>query len=166
MATRHVFWKHLGTPSAIYGTVVYASLIAAAGFHGGSDDVQGVFLFSIVTLVTFWMAHVFAEGLAHQGSEKDGAVGDWASVKHALLASVGMLEAAILPSIPLALGSLGILKSRLAVQLSLGTSVFVLFALGILAFSTGTRPLWARVTWAIVTALFGVAIIIVEATVH
>lgn len=145
---------------------MYASLIAAAAFHGGADDVQGVFLFSAVTIVTFWLAHVFAEGLAHQGSKDNGEVSPSVSVKHALFASIGVLEAAVLPSIPLALGSLGLLASRASIQISLVTSVVVLFLLGLLAFSASRRRVWVRIALAAVTALFGVAIIVIEATVH
>ncbi len=45
----------------IYGTVITASLIA-----GQSDEPIGVIIASVVvTLVVFWLAHVYADVLAH-----------------------------------------------------------------------------------------------------
>lgn len=166
MATERVFWKLFGTPSAIYGTVVYASLIAAAAFHGGAEDVWGVFLFSATTIVTFWLAHVFAEGLAHRGSDAEESESIRTSIGHGFVNSIGVIEAAVLPSVPLALGSLGLLGSRQSIQLSLLTSVGVLFVLGLLAVSARHRAFWVRIVSAAVTALFGVVIILIEANVH
>jgi uncharacterized membrane protein len=77
-----------------------------------------------------------------------------------------MLEAAVVPSIPLLLSVLGLLPLRSAVVLSLWCAVVVLAVLGYLAFRVRDRPVWVRLVGAAVTALFGIAVVVLEALLH
>jgi hypothetical protein len=159
-------WRHWGTPAAVYGTVVYASLIAASAMEAYRATAGRILLFSVITIVVFWLAHVFSIALAHHGdADRIGArVRD--SLGHALFESSGMLEAAVVPSIPLLLSVLGLLPLRSAVVLSLWCAVVVLAVLGYLAFRVRDRPVWVRLVGAAVTALFGIAVVVLEALLH
>lgn len=167
MQTNRWLWRHWGTAPAIYGTIVYSSLVAAFGYdaaHGGSN-IGRVLLLSLVTLATFWLAHVFAGALAFHGTA-NVPTHIWESIRHALFESTGMLEAAVVPSIPLLLGALGILEPRTAVLLSLWVTVGVLAVLGYIAFSVRHRSPLVRVIGAVGTAAFGLVAVGLEVLVH
>jgi hypothetical protein len=167
MNARQRLWQHFGTPAAIYGTIVYASLIAASGLHLDPDDaVLPVLVFSSVTIVVFWIAHIFAFALARHGDERVNAAGPWASTKHAFNDATGMLEAALVLSVPLILGTLGLMQAQRSVQASLIVGVATLAVLGFLAFTPRHTQWWLRIAGAFGTALLGVAIIVIEALLH
>ncbi|MDN4614627.1 hypothetical protein P5G50_09190 [Leifsonia sp. F6_8S_P_1B] len=159
-------WRHWGTPAAVYGTVVYSSLIAAASVEAEHAAAGRILLFSVTTIVVFWLAHVFSVALAHHGDADSVGARVRDSLGHALFESSGMLEAAIVPSIPLVLSVFGLLQVRAAVVLSLWCAVVVLALLGYLAFRVRDRPLWVRLVGAAATALFGVAVVALEALLH
>lgn len=167
MHARPRVWRHLSTASAIYGLLVYASLIAATSLHVDDDDtVATVLVFSAVTLVVFWVAHLFASTLAFHGDERITAATLRTSFRSGVTESIGVLESAIIPTIPLVLGVLGVLPGRAAVFLSLIVATVVLGLLGFLAFSLRHGRWWVRVLGAIGTALFGVIVIVLEGSLH
>jgi hypothetical protein len=160
-------WRHLGTASAIYGLLVYASLIAATSLHlDDGESVGSVLLFSAVTLVVFWVAHLFASTLAYHGDESATAVTLVGSVKHGIGESIGVLVAAVLPTIPLLLGTLGVLAPRRSVLIALFVATLILGLLGFLAFSLRHSRWWVRIVGAMGTALFGVVVIVLEGSLH
>ncbi|MGZ0711920.1 hypothetical protein ACWPKO_26645 (plasmid) [Coraliomargarita sp. W4R53] len=160
-------WHHLGTPSAIYGLLVYASLIAAMSVnrHDG-DTVGSLLLFSGVTLVVFWAAHLYANTLAHHGDERADGATIAMSIKHGADESIGMLEAAVIPTIPLVLGVLEVLTPARAVLWSLISATVMLGVLGFVAFAVRHDAWWVRVLGALGTAAFGVLIILLEGSLH
>jgi hypothetical protein len=167
MSVRRQIWDHLGTAAAIYGTIVYASLIAASGLHIHPDDpVLPVLTFCAVTIVVFWLAHIFAVALARHGDIGEDVTGPWASIKAAVFHSTGMLETSAIMSVPLVLGSFGILDPRFSILLSLIVGVVTLAVLGYLAFTLRRREWWVRIVGTIGTALFGIVIIILEYSLH
>lgn len=163
----HVVWRHLGSSSAIYGLLVYASLIAATAAHPDDDDTIGTILtFSLVTLVVFWTAHLYAGTLSHHGNFDAADVTLWESIKHGADESFGMLEAAVIPTIVLVLGAVGVLEPRTSIVWSLIAATVVLGFLGFIAFTLREDRLWVRLVGAVVTALFGVVLIILESSIH
>ncbi|WP_431279951.1 hypothetical protein [Leifsonia poae] len=167
MSFRHRLWQHLGTSAAVYGTIVYASLIAATGLHlHDTDPVLPVLTFCAVTIVVFWLAHIFAVALARHGDDEVTVDSPWASIKGAVDHSSGMLETSAIMSIPLVLGSLGILEPQASIRISLVVGVVTLAVLGYLAFTLRRREWWIRIVGTICTALFGVAIIVLEYSLH
>ena len=156
-------WRHWGTPAAIYGTIVYASVVAAAS---GADDDQAsairLLVFSLVSIVVFWLAHVYSTALGYHGDAD--RMGDRLrdSLRYALAESGGMLEAAIIPSIPLLLAALHVLPADLGVLLSLWLMVLMLALLGYLVFLVRGRPVLVCLTGAVVTGLFGVVVIVLK----
>ena len=156
-------WRHWGTPASIYGTVVYASVVAAAsGGHTDRAAVAHLLLLSVVSIVVFWTAHVYSTALGYQPTEEGMGARVRDSLRHALRESGGMLEAAIIPSIPLLLASLGLLPPVLSVYLSLWFSVLMLAVLGYSVFALRRRPVWVCLTGALTSGLFGVIVIVLK----
>jgi len=156
-------WRHWGTPAAIYGTIVYASVVAAAS---AADDDQAsavrLLLFSVVSIIVFWLAHVYSTALGFQGdaARAEDRVRD--SLRHALDESGGMLEAAIIPSVPLLLAALGLLPPDFGVALALWLAVLMLALLGYSVFRRRGRPVLIGLAGALVTGSFGVVVILLK----
>lgn len=157
-------WQHWGTPAGIYGTILYASVVAASSVSDDSGSAVEVLVFSLVSIVVFWLAHVYSDALGFHGDAD--RIGDRMrdSLRYALFESSGMLEAAIIPSMPLLLASLGILPAALSVALALWLCVVLLTLLGFLVFLVRGRSVWVCLLGAVVTGLFGVVVIVLKTT--
>ena len=164
---QRALWRHWGTPAGIYGTIVYASVVAASS-GGAGDQTQAdafhVLVFSLVSIVVFWMAHVYSTALGFHGADERVGARVRDALRHALFESGGMLEAAVVPSIPLLLAAIGILPPALGVWLSLWLTVLLLALLGYLVFHMRGRPVLLCLTGAVVTGLFGVVVILLKTT--
>ncbi|WP_348787011.1 hypothetical protein [Leifsonia sp. NPDC080035] len=157
------FWRHWGTPAAIYGTIVYASVVAAASIENEDhESAVQVLVFSVVSIVVFWLAHVYSTALGFHGDAD--RLGDRMrdSLRHALRESSGMLEAAIVPSVPLLLAALHVLPVNLGVTLALWLTVLMLALLGYLVFLVRGRPVAVCLAGAVITGLFGVVVILLK----
>ena len=112
----------------VYGTIVVLSVIVT-GSKGFPDEPGQVALLAAVTTVVFWLAHVYADGLAFSVRHN----------KHLSLAELGGIarrEAAILvagipPEVALVLGAIGLVSEQVAVWIALGLGLGVLGAAGI-----------------------------------
>jgi drug/metabolite transporter (DMT)-like permease len=158
--------RRLTSSSAIYGTIVYAGLVGASSVYE-EDDVEQVLFTSAITLVVFWLAHVYSAALAHHGDDRhEGTVTLGASIRHGFEESFGMLLSAVLPTIPLIVGVAGGLAHEQAVNLALQVSTLMLFVLGCAAFVVRGSRWWWCLLGGVATALFGVVIIVLEAATH
>lgn len=159
------FRDRVVTDEAVYGTVLYAAVIAASsapddhsdGVPGDSAalaprDVLDVLLLSLTTLLVFWVAHVFARTLAR------GALRD------ALRHSNGMLLAAVLPTVPLVLGAVGVLPD--AVDWSALLSFVVLAFLGYGSAERRGRGIGIRILSAFIAVVLGFVIVVIKIAVH
>lgn len=175
------------TADTIYGTILFAALIAAASGQGSTDgegdgipgdaSLHGValrfgdsaidrtadldtLLVAAVTLIVFWLAHVYAHAIARHGAAKSvrTALGD------ALDESSGMLIAAVPSTIVLLLGVTGLLPD--AADWSLVLAVVVLGVLGWQSFAERGSGIAARIIGAVVSALLGLALVILKVSVH
>jgi hypothetical protein len=162
---QRALWRHWGTPAGIYGTIVYASVVAASssGAHDQEDALR-VLVFSLVSIVVFWMAHVYSTALGYHGADEylGSRVRD--ALRYALFESGGMLEAAVIPSIPLLLAAIGVLPAEVGVPFSLWLSVLLLALLGYLVFHMRGRAVLICLTGAVITGLFGVVVIVLKTT--
>jgi hypothetical protein len=158
--------RRLTSSSAIYGTIVYAGLVGASSV-ADDDDIDGVLFTSGVTLVVFWLAHVYSAALAHHGDDSHvDPVTIGTSIKHGFRESAGMLLSAVLPTVPLLFGLSGALSHERAVMLALQTSTLMLFVLGCAAFVVRGSRWWWCLLGGLATALFGFVIILLEAGTH
>jgi hypothetical protein len=171
---------------AIYGTILFAALIGASAGENSTGEGDGIpgdatshgialqfgdsaidrgavldtLLLAGVTLIVFWLAHVYARTIAGHGSARSvrQALGD------ALEKSSGMLFAAIPSTIVLLLGVAGLLPD--ATDWSLVLAIIVLGVLGWQSFAERGSGVWARIAGATVSALLGLALVILNAGVH
>jgi hypothetical protein len=159
------FRDRVVTDDAVYGTVLYAAIVAASsapdphsdGIPGDTlaveqGDVIETLLVSVTTLLVFWVAHVYARVLAR------GGLGD--AVRH----SSGMLWAAIPPTLLLVLGAVGVLPD--AIDWSGLLSLAVLGFVGYEAAARRGRGVGIRVLSAVVAIVLGFVIIVIKVAVH
>jgi hypothetical protein len=112
----------------IYGTILVLAVIVAGAkaFEHEAGHIAGLVA---VTVVVFWLAHVYADALAHAVAyDQHLSFADLRRIAHR---EASMLEAAVPPLVALLLGAFGILSTRLAIWVAFGLGLVVLCAQGI-----------------------------------
>src|SRR4051812_37212719 len=171
---------------AIYGTILFAALIGASAGENSTGEGDGIpgdatshgialqfgdsaidrvavldaLLLAGVTLIVFWLAHVYARTIAVHGAAKSIP----RALEQALEESSGMLVAAVPSTIVLLLGAAGVLPD--AADWSLVVAVVVLGVLGWQSFAERGSGMGGRIIGAVVSALLGLALVILKASVH
>jgi hypothetical protein len=112
----------------VYGTIIVLSVIVT-GAKAFPHGLEQVVLLVAVTTVIFWLAHVYAHGLAY-------GIGQDAHLSLADLGRIARREASILgaglpPTAALVLGAVGLLSEQVAVWLALGLGLAVLATTGV-----------------------------------
>lgn len=147
------------TPAAIYGLIVYSSLLMITSDH--YSDVTETIQASLSTLIVFFIAHVFAYTLADHGKHPFGR-----ALRFALTHSAGMLYAAILPTIAMGIAGAQGLDASDSTDYAVYATMLVLGFLGYVAFMRTGRPQWVRILGAISLALLGAFVAILEYAFH
>ncbi|QWT23985.1 hypothetical protein KPL76_00590 [Subtercola sp. PAMC28395] len=155
--------RRIVTPQAIYGTLLVAAIIGTAADEASDRD---VLITTLGTVIVFWIAHVFAEAIAHYGTKTSLGLPLSESLRHSLHGAAGLLYSALLPCVFLLLGALGVLGEATAYRISLLLPVGLLAALGWLALADRGSPVWGRVLGALVTGLLGVFVILLKIAFH
>ena len=112
----------------IYGTILVLAVIVAGAkaFEHEAGHIAGLVA---VTVVVFWLAHVYADALAHAVAyDQHLSLADLRRIAHR---EASMLEAAVPPLLALLLGAFGVVSTRLAVWVAFGLGLVVLCAQGI-----------------------------------
>ena len=121
-----------------------------------------VLLFTLGSVVVFWLAHIYAGTVAREETEVTDAP-RYRAILAAALASAqhtaGLLIAMVLPTIALLLAVVGLLDEYVAYYLALWVGVAVLAVLGWTASARRGSPWYWRLVSAIVTASLGVLVI-------
>jgi hypothetical protein len=121
----------LGTGGAIagtvYGTIVVMATVTAA--YGTEQDPWRLAVIVWTTALVFWIAHLYAHGLAESISRRQRLTGP--ELVQIARRELGILLAAALPSSALLLGALGVVREARAVWLALGLGLVTLGAEGI-----------------------------------
>lgn len=155
-------WREETRPddaAAIYGTIVTTAVIGATGLQPSRTILE----LALGTLLVFWLAHVYAEALAHH---LDGARLRWSTISHAMTKERSMLEAPAPSLLALLLGAFGLLDDRSAVLLALWLGVGQLVGWGI-AYARSQDWNWPMALLAgVVNGMFGVAIVVLEGLLH
>lgn len=109
-----------GLAGAIYGQIVVLSVVAALEIHERAPATQTLAAVA-VTLVVLWLAHLYADTLAHGGG--------WAHAAGVARRELPMVVVAVPTLLVLALGAVGALSRRHSVAASIAVGAVILFGL-------------------------------------
>jgi hypothetical protein len=144
----------------VYGTILVTSVIVAAS----SDRGVGLGLLTvtvIVTVLVFWLAHVYARALAH--SVSSGARITWAELRGLGAHEWPLLQAAVPPVAFLLVGWLGLYERRAALWLAVGSGVAALVTWGFVYARSEGLGLAGTALAVAVNAAFGLAVVVLKA---
>jgi hypothetical protein len=113
--------------STVYGTIVVMATVTAA--YGAEQDPWRLAVIVWTTALVFWIAHLYAHGLAESISRRQRLTGP--ELAQIARRELGILLAAALPSSALLLGALGVVREARAVWLALALGLVTLGAEGI-----------------------------------
>jgi hypothetical protein len=141
----------------IYGTILVTSLVAAAD---GSDEIWRSLGIVEVTVLVFWLAHVYAHALAWRLDSDEGFTR--AGLRRIAMGEWPLLQAAIVPSLALLAGGLGLISSRAAYWIAIGYGVVALIWWGLLFARKERMSVLATTAVVLVNASFGLCIVLLK----
>jgi hypothetical protein len=122
----------------IYGTIVVLAVLVA-GARAFPDDTGRIAAMVVVTSVVFWLAHVYAHGLAHSVAHDEHLSAT--ELRRIARREGSVVEAAVPPLVALLLGAFGVMSANSAVWAAFGLGLVVLGAQGIV-FARFERLRW------------------------
>jgi 4-hydroxybenzoate polyprenyltransferase len=122
-AARLVFGVDNTIASTVYGTITAMATVAAFG-RAYPDRPWKLVLLVAATAVVFWVAHLYAHGLSESISERQPLRPDM--LRTLAHRELGIVLAAVPPTVALALGALGIFGERTAIWLALAAGLATL----------------------------------------
>jgi len=122
----------------IYGTIIALSVLVA-GAKAYPHDAGKIAALVGVTSVVFWLAHVYAHGLARTVAADEHL--SLAELRRIARHEGSIVEAALPPLAALLLGAFGLLSTRAAVWAAFGLGLVVLAAQGV-TFARVERLSW------------------------
>jgi hypothetical protein len=140
----------------IYGTIIVLSVLVA-GSRAFPDDAGHIAALVAVTSAVFWLAHVYAHGLAHSVIHDEHL--SLAELRRIARREGSIVEAAVPPLAALLLGSLGVFSTKTAVWVAFGLGLVVLAAQGVV-FARVERLSWPS-TLLLVAANLGLGVLLV-----
>jgi hypothetical protein len=149
--------------SAIYGQILITAIVAA--LSEDPDAETGYLLLSAVTtILIFWVAHIYARGMARGITL--GRTAEQGELREFMATERPMLVAAIPTVLILALGTLGVFSRNTSVDLAISAGLGMLFLWGLL-FGRYTNSSWptALLSGAL-TGSLGLVIVALKAIVH
>ena len=152
------------TEESVYGVILVSGMIVVSGTHGASA--WNVFWTVVATVIVFWAAHLYAGTVAHHGLDHDRVVGLREAFRGAFRRSLGLLASALPQSFILLLGATKAIPDALALWTALWAGVLVLAVLGFIAFRRRGATLAMQILGSLVTAAFGLAMIVLKAFIH
>ncbi len=153
-------WWDIGrAPSAIYGTIISAAVLATAE----EDDVLPVAAGVVITLVIYWLAERWSEVIA---GNLRGEVLTWLYVRRVFLRGWPMVQASYGPVLVLLLATAAGLDPEEAVTLALWATILLLVGLGAVAGRRAALPTWGVVASAAFVGLLGAVLIVLKTLLH
>jgi hypothetical protein len=147
---------------AIYGLILATSVIAVSRQYTQNAGVTAVTV--LVTAAVFWLAHVYAGGLAIGLEARRRPT--WAEVRQVVDEEWPLVQAGVLPTVILLLGPLGVLADGRAQDAALVACLAELAATGLMAArATGASGVVAAVS-GLVALSFGVVLVLLKVVVH
>ena len=152
------------TEQSVYGVILVSGMIVVSADARSTS--WEVFWTVVITVIVFWLAHVYAGTVAHHGLDHGRVLGIRESLREAIAHSWGLLASALIPSFILLLGATEAVPDYAAIWLALWTGVLVLAVLGYIAFARRGASLPVRVLGGLTTAAFGLVLMLLKALVH
>ena len=114
--------------STVFGTITAMATVAAYG-RAFPDEPWTVEELVLTTAVVLWIAHLYTHALSESISERHAL--RFAEIRRIAGREVGILLAAVPPSIALLLGALGVVDETASIWLALGLSLGILALEGV-----------------------------------
>ena len=149
-----------GSEESVYGTILVTALIAATDEPTYSP--WDVVLMVLVTVVIYWAAHVYARTIAGHGVHGGHEVGLRSAIRESVTHTVGLLTSTLIPVTILLLGGLTWVPDAVAITVALWSGVGILFVHGFVALLQRRKNVWYGLLGGVVTASFGVVIIVLK----
>jgi hypothetical protein len=149
--------------AAVYGQILATSLVATLSEDGGISSTELLFWLGL-TMVVFWVAHVYAEAVARRLDRgRDLEVAD---IRELVTDELPELVAVLPPMAAIALGAVGLLERDTAVELAIALGVALLAAWGyVIARRTHLSPR-ATVGSVVLNGAIGLAIVGLKVWIH
>ena len=112
----------------IYGTIVVLAVVVA-GARAYPDEAGHIAGLVAVSSVVFWLAHVYAHGLAYSVARDEHL--SLAELRRIARREGSIVGAALPPAVALLLGALGLFATEVAVWVAFGLGLGVLASAGI-----------------------------------
>lgn len=153
----------LMSEESVYGLVLVSGMIVVSGTIVGTS--VNALITVAVTVIVFYLAHVYAGTLGRLAAT-DGQAGLRASIRAAARHSRGMLAAAVAPLLILLLGATDLIDDTFAIWAALIVNTVMLGVLGWIAVARWSTHWLPRLVSALVTAGFGLVLIVLKAVIH
>lgn len=140
----------------IYGTIIVLSVLVG-GSRAFPDDAWRIALLVAVTSVVFWLAHVYAHGLAHSLVHEERV--SLAELRRIARRELSIVGAAVPPLAALMLGATGAISTKAAVWVAFGLGLAVLALQGVI-FARVERLRWPAALL-VVAANLGLGVVLV-----
>lgn len=150
--------------ASVYGVIVVSALIIVT--RGSSDASWDVFWKVLGTVIVFYIAHAFASVVSHLGVDIDGDKSIGRLLLYGLRHASGLLLAALIPLTVLLLGATDVISDDAAIWIVLWLDVAILGVLGFAAVARMTRNPRSRALGGALTALLGIAIMVMKVLIH
>lgn len=124
---RWLFAEGDNLAGGVYGTILVTSIVAAAD---ANEAIWRSLAIVVVTTSVFWLAHVYANALAASLDRTDEF--SLAEVRRIARHEWPLLQAAVVPSLCLAAGGLGLVERTTAYWLAIGLGAAALVSWGLL----------------------------------
>ena len=153
------FGVRFRSPAAIYGLIVFAAFVSIADDH--AEDVWEVLWSASVSLVVFFIAHVFAHTLTEHADH-----GLRRATREGMRHGAGMLYASVPSILVLVWAGLTGVSVDDAFEACMWATFAVLALLGYGAYARRKAPIAVRLLGAFATACLGIFIVALEYGIH
>ena len=157
-------------PAGIYGTVICASILGAAG---PDTPVTKVAISVLVTLLVYWLAERYAEVLGLAASPDRAGPYEQRThrvtgthLRRVLGSGWAMIQASVTPLVVMLGSRLFGADNETAVDIALSYTVVLLAMLGYLAATRAGLTGWARVLAAGFATFLGLVVVVLKASLH
>jgi len=154
---RWLFDRGDNLAGGIYGTILVTSVIAAAD---ASDAIWRSLGIVEITVIVFWLAHVYAGALAWSIDSDEPF--SRREVRRIAGREWPLLQAAVVPSLALIAGGIGLIASRTAYWIAIGYGVAALVWWGLLFARKERLGRGATIAVVLVNASFGLVIVVLK----